>query len=358
MLEGKEVDSNDVFVSLSGTTESTLGTRTTRQMFGYSGGAFQTSTSGSTSVSSTTMFRNAAGDPSDIEVFTSAETNKLFADIDVIGFAIGSGSTISLSTGEILLTDFGDDDVTAFSDSSNTSGNSVFVDNDTFGAGDADLTPAIFQSSPGVTSSDPVSGIVDLDMIRVVDASEFSNGFLPSGVTVCSCTFLTWGFWSASIDRSSGNEEIVHLANWVAGEVDAFSNLQTSGTASYSGHAIGTVFNAGAVYQAIGDFALTVNFGTPSSSTGTISNFDGANFTLALSSIAAGSGSSSDPVLANPNVFSGSITDSGSTGRNGSIVGSFFKNITGTDNVAEMGGHFQVDNSTDYVASGIFAAAK
>ena len=118
MLEGKEVDSNDVFVSrgitpsqgggadqtqffpnavglvVSGTTESTLGTRTTRQMFGYSGGAFQTSTSGSTSVSSTTMFRNAAGDPSDIEVFTSAETNKLFADIDVIGFAIGSGSGI------------------------------------------------------------------------------------------------------------------------------------------------------------------------------------------------------------------------------------------------------------------------
>ena len=88
----------------------TVGTRTTRQMFGYSGGAMQTYASESATPSSTTMFRNENGDPADIVVFTSAETNKLFADIDVIGFAIGSGSTFSTSTGEILLTSFGDDD--------------------------------------------------------------------------------------------------------------------------------------------------------------------------------------------------------------------------------------------------------
>ena len=241
-------------------------------------------------------------------------------------------------------------------DSTPTSGNSVFVDNTTFGAADSDTAAAIFQSSPGVVSSDPVSGIVDLDMIRVVDASEFSNGFLPSGVTVCNCPFLTWGFWSASIDRSSGNEEIIHLANWVAGEVPAFADITTSGIATYSGHAIGTVFNAGGVYQAIGDFALTFNFASPLSSTGTITNFDTASFTLAVSSFAAGSGSSSDPVLANPNLFSGSITDAGSTARNGSFVGSFFSG--GGDTAAETGGHFQVDNGSDYVASGVFAAAK
>ena len=168
----------------------------------------------------------------------------------------------------------------------------------------------------------------------------------------------TWGFWSAGIDRSSGNEELIHLANWVAGVVPQFSALPTTGTASYSGHAIGTVFNAGGVYQAIGDFAMTVNFGAPSSSTGTVKDFDGANFTLALSSIAAGTGSVSDPVLTNPNVFSGSITDDGATGRNGSFVGSVFENIAGTDKAAEMGGHFQVDNGSNYVASGIFAASK
>ena len=316
----------------------------------------QTYASGSVTPSSTTLFRNEGGDPSDIEVFTSAETNKLFADIDVIGFAIGSGSTFSTSTGEILLTGFGDDDA-AFGDTTPTSGNSVFVDNDTFGAAEAELTPAKFESSAGVTSSDPVSGTTNvLDMIRVVDATEFSNGFLPSGVTVCSCTFLTWGFWSASIDRSSGNEEIIHLANWVAGEVPAFADITTSGSATYSGHAIGTVFNAGGVYQAIGDFALTFNFASPSSSTGTITNFDTASFNLAVSSFAAGSGSVSDPVLTSPNVFSGSITDAGATGRNGSFVGSFFSG--GGDNAAETGGHFQVDNGTDYVASGILAGAK
>ena len=222
----------------------------------------QTYTSGSTTPSSTTLFRNDVGDPSDIEVFTSAETNKLFAAIDVIGFAVGRGSSFSSSTGEILEAAFGDDDVGAFSDSTNTSGNSVFVDNFTFGAADAEVTPVKFFSSPGVASSDAAVAPA-LDFIRVENASEFSNGFLPSGVTVCACTFLTWGFWSAFIDRSSGNEEIIHLANWVAGEVPAFADITTSGSATYSGHAIGTVFNAGGVYQAIGDFALTFNFASP-----------------------------------------------------------------------------------------------
>ena len=381
VLDGTEVNASDAFINrgltpsegdgadqakffpnnaalvVTGTTESTLGTRTTRQMFGYSGGATQTYTGASTTPSSTTLFRNAASDPSDIVVFTSAETNKVQADIDVIGFAIGSGSSISLSTGEILQTEFGDDDA-AFGDSTPTKGESVFVDNFTFGAADSEIgTGANFFSSPGVSSSDSVIA-ADLYMVRVDVASEFNNGFLPSGVTVCDCEFLTWGFWGAGIDRSSGNEELIHLANWVAGKVPAFADITTLGSASYSGHAIGTVFNAGSVYQAIGDFALNFNFANPASSTGTITNFDTANFNLAVSSFAAGSGSVSDPVLTNPNVFSGSITDAGATGRNGSFIGSFFEDLTGTDKAAEMGGHFQVDNGTDYVASGIFAAAK
>ncbi len=112
VLDGTKVDTSDAFVArgltpfvgdstgtdffpnsvalvVSGTTESTVGTRTTRRMFGYSGGAFQTSTSGSSSVSSTTIFRNATGDPKDIDIFTSAETNKVKADINVVGFTLG-----------------------------------------------------------------------------------------------------------------------------------------------------------------------------------------------------------------------------------------------------------------------------
>ena len=336
----------------------TVGTRTTRRMFGYSGGAFQTHASGIASVSSTTIFRNATGDPKDIEVFTSAETNKVSADIDVVGFTLGSGTTTSTSGPfEVLNTDFGDDD-TAFADSSAISGNSVFVDNATFGAADSDTTPAVF-----VSSSNPVT-IADLDMIRVESASEFSNGFLPSGVTVCDCNFLTWGFWNADIGRSTGSAEFIHLANWVAGTVPTAAEIVAlTGTASYSGHAIATVFNAGGVYQAIGNFTTTVDFGAETL-TGAISAFDGGNFVLSGGAINTSGGSTLPGASSASNLFSSSIvaasTDPGTaTGRSGSLVGSFMSGAgLGGDISSDMGGHFQIEDGSTYSASGIFAAAK
>ena len=223
---------------------------------GLMAAAFQTSFLGSSIVDQTTIFRNATGDPKDIVVFTSAETNKVRADIDVVGFTTGTSSTTSSSGPfETLQADFGDLD-SAFGDGSATSGESVFVDNFAFAADDRGSPAATF-----VSSLDPVAN-AELTMIAVETADEFSNGFLPSGVTVCSCTFLTWGFWNADIDRSStSHSELIHLANWVAGTVPTAAEiLALTGTASYSGHAIGTVFNAGGVYQAIGNFTSTVRF--------------------------------------------------------------------------------------------------
>ena len=381
VLDGTNVDSTDTFVSrgitpatgdvagtaffpnsiglvVSGTAESTVRTRTTRRMFGYSGGAYQTSASGSSTVSSTTIFRNATSDPKDIVVKTSAETNKVKVDIDVIGFTLGSGSTTSSISGDILNADFGDLDTnTTFGDSSATSGNSVFVDNFTFGAGDRATQPSATFPSDAVTNA-------DLTMVRVDEASEFSNGFLPSGVTVCSCTFLTWGFWSASIDRTSGNRERIHLANWVAGVVPTASDiLALTGTASYSGHAIATVFNAGGVYQAIGNFTTTVDFGAETF-TGDIDSFDGGNFDLSGGTISSSGGSilpgsSTASNLFSASIIADSVTPGTATGRSGSVIGSFMSGSgLGGDISSNMGGHFQIEDGSTYSASGIFALAK
>ncbi len=261
---------NNAALVVSATPESTLGTRTTRQMFGYTAGVLQTYSSGSSTPASTTLFRNETGDPtslnpalidpSDVEVFTSAETNKVQADIEVSEFIESSGSSIFLSSSsaERFLADFGDDDA-AFGDTTPTSGESVFVDDFAFGAGQfGGVSVAVsileFSGSPAADAA----AAAELYMVRVDTASEFSSGFLPSGVTVCDCDFLTWGFWGADIARSSSSStELIHLANWVAGKVPAFADITTSGSAIYSGHAIGTVFNAGGVYQAIGDLAVT-----------------------------------------------------------------------------------------------------
>jgi len=298
------------------------------------------------------MVRNATGDPKDIDIFTSAETNKVKADINVIGFILGSGTTTSAISGSNtnLVTKFGDLD-TAFSDGSATSGNSAFVDNFAFGAADRDTQPAATFPVDAVTNA-------DLAMVRVENASEFSNGFLPTGVTVCTCTFLTWGFWSADIDRTSGTAELVHLANWVAGVVPTAADIVAlTGTASYSGHAIGTVFNAGGVYQAIGDFTAAVNFGTEAI-TGTITKFDGVDFGYSAT-ISSSGGSILRGASAASNLFSGSITLDSPTGRSGSLIGSFMSGAgLGGDISSNMGGHFQIEDNSTYSASGIFAAAK
>ena len=69
------------------------------------------------------------------------------------------------------------------------------------------------------------------------------------------------------------------MANYVAGEIAGFAAINAlQGTATYTGHAIGTVFNGSQVYQAIGGLAATVNFDNPGSSAFNITNFDGANY--------------------------------------------------------------------------------
>ena len=112
--------------------------------------------------------------------------------------------------------------------------------------------------------------------------------------------------------------------------------MPTAGTGSYSGTAIGSVFNNGTRYTASGNFNETFNF---ASRTGTlnISSFDGADYTGGIT----GSGPS----------FTGNLA--GPLGRRGLVDGSFFGPLA-----ADVGGRFSVQSGSGptYLASGIFTA--
>ena len=64
------------------TTTATIGTRTTRTLNGFSGGAFQR-INGSGSLVSTSLFGNTNGDPADIQILTDPDTGTLTAVFDV-----------------------------------------------------------------------------------------------------------------------------------------------------------------------------------------------------------------------------------------------------------------------------------
>src|SRR5207302_190468 len=91
------------------------------------------------------------------------------------------------------------------------------------------------------------------------------TSLLPSDVS-CKCDFLQWGYWGGDLTTPSttgGSSRIDrgHINFWVAGVptplVDLNSLTAQSASASYAGHAIGSVYNNGASYIAAGGFKGT-----------------------------------------------------------------------------------------------------
>jgi hypothetical protein len=169
------------------------------------------------------------------------------------------------------------------------------------------------------------------------------NNLLPAGVTACSCQYLQWGYWGGELatDNEAGQRNDVGTINtWVAGtptpQTDINNLISMSATGSYSGAAIGSVFNNGASYVAAGGFTQSYNFG---SQTGTlqISNFDGHNFGGTITGIQG---------TAN---FAGALSG---TNLSGNATGSFYG-----PHAAETGGDFAVQalSGAPYRAAGIFA---
>ena len=158
---------------------------------------------------------------------------------------------------------------------------------------------------------------------------------------------LKWGYFFGDTLTKSEQLQHVHLGSWVAGKVPKPGDLPSTGTATYTGHAIGNVFNGGSRYTAVGSVENTWNFGTRR---GTMEmQFDGATL------------NGSTKLRNNSVTFDGTLD---ATNRVGSVRGNFVQGVN--DPAAGVIGRFSIQETpiketpdpSTYRASGTFAAEK
>ncbi len=182
------------------------------------------------------------------------------------------------------------------------------------------------------TNSDQGSYMVSSEVVP----SNLFGGSQPN--QICNaCEFMTWGWWG----RNSVGEVLyeVHLGNWIIGNQPENSAVPTSGTATYTGNAVGTVVNAGAQYIATGTMSSTMNFGTRTG-TVSVSNYDSKSFSAGVN------------FGSNTPTFSGSVTSGVASG---TVTGAFASN--GTDPVKGIMGNFTAVDG-NWSSSGIFAGSR
>ena len=165
---------------------------------------------------------------------------------------------------------------------------------------------------------------------------------LPNEISqvISDYDYLQWGFFFGDSEIGTGIQEHVHLGTWVAGEEAQANNLPTTGSATYTGHVIGNVYDGSSSYTSAGNFSNSWDFAARS---GTVSmDFDSTAYTgvteLRDSSV----------------VFDGRID---APGREGALHGNFIQ--AGPDPAAGVIGRFSIsntDSSPGYSASGTFAA--
>ena len=293
------------------TTTGTRGPQTDqRNLQGFVGGLAYESTGGVVTKIYALQNRNST-DVSKFQFTTDAFYGTLSGVADLVEDGSGYGS-IAVNFGGV------------------GAGRSAFFDDDTFAAFESGATATV-NGAPNNNHRFFLTGSSGFD----------SQGLVPSGVSLCSCQFLEWGFFSAGFNTGGGRTQ-ANLVNWVAGDVPNAASLPSSGTASYSGHAIGNVFNGTHSYTAVGGFAMTFDFGQPTMGSVTISNFDGVTYNANVSNFQG-----------NPAIYNGNAS---AAGRNLAYKGTFFQG--GADAFVETGGRFRISGGGGYNASGIFAGAR
>jgi hypothetical protein len=328
----------------TGTPSSVGASRTAMTLNGYVGGLGQSTNSGDTPA----ILRNSTQtDPAQVTIKTFPSLNRLSAQFNVAVQDFDPGSTIGSAK-----FNFGgvghSDDIAEFQGKTFLASRSAFVDDNLFAAREQRVNDG---SANGADTTQVDGTTVTLAHSYMVSSAAVTvdKSVLPSGVSFCECQYLKWGYWGADLTNpnTAGEYDAGHLMTWVAGTLADVTDLQgLTGSATYSGHAIGNVYNGSAQYVAVGKFTNTWNFGTR---TGTvdITKFDGRNFTgLAVSSTNARDYSGSATLTAASHNFAVTVN------------GSFFKG--GTDPAAETGGQFSIVNSggSTYRAAGTFAAKK
>ena len=255
-----------VTVAVRGTDPAGLGTnRTTQTLNGFAGGVIQ-SIDESGAVSSRVL-NVGTSQPSDVSIATDAGTNRAQGTIMVRNF---DGSTAAGSPTAVF--ELGSTTGTRNADS-------AFIDDNVYAMTDRKGDSA---RSSHVQSGGTVVPINSNTVMASYQAAPLQGGKLPGGVTPCECAFLSWGWWSGDISYDNpgyrqGQRDRLNLATYVAGTLTNVVQLPNTGTATYNGHAIGSVINGNSQYVAAGTFTNVWSFQTQRGQV-TIGNFDGATY--------------------------------------------------------------------------------
>ncbi|NEW90175.1 hypothetical protein DU475_23310 [Rhodopseudomonas sp. WA056] len=182
-----------------------------------------------------------------------------------------------------------------------------------------------------ITNQDGVMVAISRDMAQQL-VTEYGFG----NATPCDCDYTKWGFWSSVSDQGP-YKDFAH-GFWVAGRPTTAGEVPLSGQATYKGHAVAAIQNAGSSYYAAGSFSNTVNFGARTGQV-SVSGLDGTNYAGQVSFVQGSTG------------FVGSLAgDVGS--RNMAMTGAFFRGVSSP--VGEMGGNLAI-SGPGYLGAGIFA---
>lgn len=306
------------------TSTPVVGARETQVLNGYAASFADATRSDGRTDPSTPLLAGTGtpGGPNSVSINTDAATGRLAATFNMTTEAGSSGPNVTLN--------FGGDPARG-----------TFVDRNRFAAVDSNTAVTITESGQTRTASS--------NQLYLVSAG-FSGNQLPNGVQACACEFAQWGWWGGSVTapNASGGTQTnhLHMGTWVAGPVVSQSAMPTTGSASYSGHAVGTVINGNARYLAAGSFNANFSFASRSGSMN-ISNFDGLNMSGAISST-------------NGRDYGATLDVTGKTDLAGRAQGSFFSG--GGDPVRETGGQFTVSSKPgtngNYAAIGVFVGKK
>ena len=317
------------------TTPQGLGAvKTTQTLNGFVGGTVdQVDSTGNTFVSRTI----ATTDPTALTLNTNASTNRASVDVTVAAWDTGTQAEFHLggTTGS-------------------NSASSAFIDDKNYAVRDrtSDIggTTAIAGSTANVTSNTTMVSY---------GVAPTANLFTDSGVTPCTCAFLTWGWWGGDVSYSNGStynpggRDRINLATYVAGTLSVASEINAlTSTATYNGHMVGNVGNNDRGYVAAGSYQNVWSFGSRSGAV--TATFDGTTF---------GNGSTNTYMTGANAVTFGTLTAQGGTSapivagsKSLSINGAFFSGGAGNP-VAGQAGSFSI-TGTNYKAAGTFAAQK
>lgn len=310
---------NSVNVATSTTPSPTLGqSRTSQTLTGFVAGLVdQRLALGESSVTATTPFGILSSRPN-LTLTTDAATNTASATL----------RDLNMGTGHLTLQLGGTDGANA--------GPSAFIDDNNY---------ALMNNSPTTRPGMPGSVVASTAMVSYNANPTALNGlYSAAGVTPCTCSFMTWGWWGGDVSINAGPASItdrVNLSTYVAGQLTTAVQMPRTGTATYVGDMVGNVRNGNNSYIAVGGYSNSWNF---ASQTGLVrvTNFDGANF---VGATVLNSGTAQ---------FSGGMVST-NTLRAGTLNGSFVNN--GAVPAAGQIGTFGVVGP-NYTAAGTFKAQK